>query len=407
AEELSVDALIAPSFQLGLLAERGLVAPVPKDMLRGSTATGSASEDRPAEWSDVFELPKLREAAWETDVMGLTFGSPVFTLYYRADLLEELGHQPPETWEEYKKLAVLLADAGDASDAGGDGQSWYGTIEPLAPGWAGLVLLARAAPYAKHRDNYSTLFDISTMEPLIAGPPFVWALEALVAATEPGGREMLRYDPASAREAVWQGRCGMALTWPSAAAEISESKALQIGIAELPGSNDVYDVGSQSKERRTEDEDRRVPLLAIAGRIGLVSKASSHREHAFQLLAWLSSERLGAQVCSGSPATTLFRRSHENAPGEWVESCMSVPTAKAYAELTETTFLRQQWLFALRIAGRDEYLAALDEAVRRAVSKECTAEEALDAAADQWRAITERLGREQQKTAYRHSLGLP
>ena len=49
------------------------------------------------------------------------------------------------------------------------------------PGWAGIVLLARAAPYATHPSNYSKLFSIETMEPLVDGPPFVRALEELVA----------------------------------------------------------------------------------------------------------------------------------------------------------------------------------------------------------------------------------
>ena len=104
----------------------------------------------------------------------------------------------------------------------GEGQgvrAWCGTIEPLAPGWAGDVLLARAAAYAKHRDNFSTLFDIETMEPLVAGPPFVQALEELVAAAKLGPADPLHYDPAAVRAAFWSGQCGMALTWPTAAQE--------------------------------------------------------------------------------------------------------------------------------------------------------------------------------------------
>ena len=68
----------------------------------------------------------------------------------------------------------------------GQGGDKYGTVEPLARGWAGLVLLARAAAYAKERDNYTTLFDEKTLEPAIAGPPFVRALEELVAAAKLG-----------------------------------------------------------------------------------------------------------------------------------------------------------------------------------------------------------------------------
>ena len=103
-------------------------------------------------------------------------------------------------------------------------RAWCGTIEPLAPGWAGLVLLARAAPYAKHRDNYSTLFNIDTMEPLVAGPPFVQALEELVAAAKFGPPDPFRYDPAAARAAFWKGQCGMTLTWPTAAEQGREER---------------------------------------------------------------------------------------------------------------------------------------------------------------------------------------
>ena len=428
AEQLSADAVICPSHQLGVLAERGLVAPLPKEML----------QDGLADWSETFELPKLREAAWGPDVMGLTFGSPVFTCYYRADLLEKLGRRPPQTWAEYEKLAAILADCNDLLDPAGSDTSeveiseaeasasdtsasdtsasdtsagntepWYGTIEPLAPGWAGLVLLARAAPYAKHRDNYSTLFDMSTMEPLIAGPPFVRALEELVATARRSRTDMLRHDPASAREAFWQGRCGMVLTWPTAATKIAHGKAIRIGIAQLPGSTEVYNVGSQSWEKRAEGEDLHVPLLTVAGRIGVVSKASAHPEHGFQLLAWLSGKQFSPQVCTGSSATTLFQRSHMESPQKWVEAPMPASAAVEYAEVTEATMLRQQWLFAPRIPGRDEYLAALDDAVGQAFDGNAPPGKLLRQTAEAWQRITERFGVEQQKAAYRHSLGLP
>ena len=93
----------------------------------------------------------------------------------------------------------------------------YGTVEPLARGWAGLVLLARAAAYAKERDNYTTLFDEKTLEPAIAGPPFVRALEELVAAAKLGPAEQLDFDPAAARAEFWKGSAAMAVSWPTGA----------------------------------------------------------------------------------------------------------------------------------------------------------------------------------------------
>ncbi len=199
-DALPADAVLAPSHLLGVLAERKLLAAVPPAILSG------------AEWGDIFELLKLREAAWGGQIMAVPFGSPLLTCCYRADLLEKLGRKPPRNWTEYEELAKLLAAQKPAGST-----AWSGAIEPLAPGWAGLVLLARAAAYAKHRDNYSALFNVETMEPLVAGPPILHALEELVAAAKLGPAEPLKYDPATARAAFWKGQCGMVLTWPTAA----------------------------------------------------------------------------------------------------------------------------------------------------------------------------------------------
>jgi multiple sugar transport system substrate-binding protein len=397
------DLLICPSWQLGPLAEQGLLVPVPTGLLQADAG----------DWSDVFELLRRSEAAWVDEPLAVPFGSPVFVCYYRADLLEKLGRKPPETWAEYQELAELLADrqrlgaAAPPEDA-----PWCGAVEPLGPGWAGLVLLARAAPYARHRDNYSTLFDVRTMKPLVDGPPFVRALEELVAAAKVGSPEQLRYDPTGARTAFWQGRCGMALTWPTAAAAGLPGKApesvaanVRAGFAELPGSTKVFNVRKQSWEARAEDEDPHVPLLSAAGRVGVVSRKSAHPEAAFELLFWLSGKQYSPRVSAMSAATTLFRGEHLGIPEKWVERPVPPAAARQYAVLTERTFGRGEWLCALRIPGRGEYLAALDEAVHRAVRGEQSLAEALQQVAARWQEITVRLGLDRQKTAYLHSLG--
>ena len=203
AQTLKADAVIAPSCQVGDVQAKAQLALVP----------ASRVEDEQGSWSESFSLLRVREAVWGNEVVGVPLGSPVLVIYYRADLLERLDRQPPRTWAEYSQLAELLSDRSllgptvSASDA-----PWHGAIEPLGPGWAGLVLLARAAPYVSHRENYSTMFRIDSMEPLIDGPPFVRALEELVAAAAWGPPEQLTYDPAAVRRAFWQGRCGLALT---------------------------------------------------------------------------------------------------------------------------------------------------------------------------------------------------
>jgi len=415
ADSISVDAVICPSHQLGALSERKQIIPLPKKL----------AGDESRNWSSIFELLRLREAAWGADVKAVPFGSPLLTCYYRADLLKKIGRKPPRTWVTYQELAALLADRKNLGEAAPPAEApWCGTIEPLGPHWAGLMLLARAAPYAKHRSNYSTLFNIRTMEPLVAGPPMVRALEELMAAAKLGTPQQLQYDPAAVRATFWQGRCGMAICWPSAATGGEQGKEAQpasdrglpadakkppeipVGFIELPGSQEVFDLSRGTWGKRSEDEDGHVPLLGVAGRIGAVAGASAQPEAALQLLLWLSGEEVSPQVCAASPATTLFRQSHLRFPQAWVERCMPVAAAAQYAAVTEQTCLHQQWLFALRLPGRAEYLSALDDAVQRAVRGEQSPLEALYEASVQWQKITERLGVPQQRSAYLHSLGL-
>ncbi|MCC6124125.1 MAG: extracellular solute-binding protein [Pirellulales bacterium] len=419
AESLSADAVICPSRQLALLAEKQLLAELPDKIQQGR------------EWTEVFELPKLREASWGGKIYGLPFGSPVFTIYYRADLLKKLHRTPPKTWNEYQELAELLA----AEKTSTPDSPWHGTLEPLAPGWAGLMLLARAAPYAKHRDNYSTWFDPQTMEPQIALPPLAVALVKLAEAAKTNSGVSLKCDPAAVRRAFWAGECGMAITWPTASErpiskgseENAKSEAspgnsakpsggkyaeFEVGFVELPGSRQVYDVSKKSWEIRREEESPLVPFLGIAGRLGAVNAQSPAREAAFALLEWLSSGQNSPQICPASASTTPFEKSHLDKPQLWTEKEIAPAAAAQYAELTAATLNREIWL-DFRLPGREEYLAALDEAVQAAVEDNPPSAEAipkarekLAKAAEKWRKTTEKCGLDRQKSAYLHSLGL-
>jgi hypothetical protein len=124
------------------------------------------------------------------------------------------------------------------------------------------------------------------------------------------------------------------------------------------------------------------------------------------LLVWLSDNQMCTQISAASPATTLFRRSHLKSPGAWTEKPISATAALKYGEAAEAALRHEQWLGALRLPGRAEYLAALDEAVVAAVKGDKSALDALLEADSKWQKITERLGVDRQRAAYRHSLGL-
>ena len=404
AESLEADAVIYPAYDLGVLVERDWLRPLPSSL--------SASEDLAT--SDVFEADKAHDASWGSTAYGVTFGSPIFVCMYRADLLQKLERKPPRTWQEYQELAALLADGEKLGQQDDSGEEWSGAMEPLAPGWAGLTLLARAAAYAKHRNHYSALFDIETMAPLLAGPPFVRALDELVAACRLSP-ESKQADPTGVRETFLQGRCGLALTWPTPRAahpRDSEPKADHqpgqgdVAFVELPGSSDVYNPKTRRWEKRRGDEPPHVPLLGLSGRMGSVPKASSHSEAAWRLLAWLSGPKWSDRVATASRATTVYRHSQVTAGRQWVDAQIGDAAAIEYAQVVERSFSAVEVLGAPRLPGRRRYLDALDKAVGQAIRGEASSQAALEAAAAVWTEITAELGLENQRVAYRRSLGL-
>ena len=394
------DVIIYPSDLLGQLAERDVIVPLP----------ASFAQNQELAWSDTFELLQLAETQWAQTPYAVPFGSPVLTCYYRPDLLERLHRRPPETWTQYQELALLLNDRKNLGDAAPpDDAPWFGAAEPLAPGWAGRVLLARAAAYAKHRDHYSTLFNIETMEPLIAGPPFVRALEELATAAKLGPPNARELDPAAARREFLAGHCALALSWPghaSAAQSESIDKTLAVAFIELPGSTKVYDIASKLWDSRDSNESTRVPLLGMAGRLGSVTRQSAHPENALQLLSWLSGQEWATKVSAASPATTLYRRSQLRTPRSWVDSSIDASAAQQYALSVRDALNRTAYLTVPRFAGQQKYLAALDQAVEQVLSAQKSPAEALQAAAAHWSTITQELGPDTQRKAYRKSLGL-
>lgn len=404
-EPPAADIVVFPSYLLGPLVEREQLAPWSVEAL-------SAGD---LDWPDVFELLRRRGVTWGETVYAVPLGCPTLVCMYRADLLARLDRRPPRTWEEYQDLAALLADRarlGDAAPA--DDAAWYGTVEPLAPGWASITLLARAAGYAQHPDYYSTLFNIETMEPLIAGAPFVRALEELAAAAMFAPSEQAGYDPQQVRDAFWQGTCAMALTWPTAADaekpatddERAPAEIVSVGFAELPGSSEVYHPEDRAWQRRPRGEPHRVPLLSISGQLVAVCHESHQQDAARRLVALIVGRRWGAEVASQSSATTIYRRSQTAQPAMWLEPWVDSQAAQQYGEVAAQIFARQEALRAMPLDGRAAYLAALDTAVDDVLARQQTPEEALAATADRWREITEQLGAEQQRRQYLLSVGL-
>ena len=176
AHRLPADAVIFPSGLVGQLAERGLIQPLASEAL----------ETPEFDFRDIFDQIRLREMKWGGRVLSVPLGSPQLLLAYRSDVFERLELTPPTTWSDYQRALARLSDRSARGEAAPRAdQPRQAALEPLGEGWAGQLLLARAAAYALHRDQISPLLDYSTLRPLVDQPPYVRALKELAAAICP------------------------------------------------------------------------------------------------------------------------------------------------------------------------------------------------------------------------------
>jgi multiple sugar transport system substrate-binding protein len=400
ASRLPGDAIIAASGDIGELVGRGLIVPLEDD------AFNQAEFKR----REIFDLVRLREMAWGRATVAVPLGSPQLLLAYRIDVFDKLGLAPPATWAEYQAVAERLNDPAALGEfAPVEGQSWHAAVEPLADGWAAELLLARAAAYALHHDQISPLFEYATMKPLIAGPPYVRALQELVDAAQASGFAAEPVTPQQAVQELSARRAAMAIGWPAPAA-VDEALAGRliaddtIGFAPLPGSTEAYRFATQTWEPREEGDSPHVPLLAVSGRMGAIAATTAEPNRTAGLLAWLAGPEISAVVGPHGAATTLFRASHVKSADRWT-GALGPAASRRYAETLATALALPRAFPGLRLPGRSDYLAALDRAVREALAGDVPPSEALQSAAAEWDRITERLGRDTQRRANALSLG--
>ncbi len=397
------DAIIFPPCALGDLIQAKAVRPFPAALLPSPAATSDTLADY--RWDDLLPLLRREELRWGKSIHGVPFGSPQLVLLYRQDVVRQWNLTVPATWSQYQSLLDQLR--GRMAETAASTTTLQPTVEPLGPGWAARSLLARAAAYARHPNQYSTLFHFATMKPLINQPPFVRALQELVVAAKYQPREALQMSPAEATQQLLAGQTLMAIGWPSAAGTAMNRNAepREIGFAELPGSTDVYHLAEATWQQRAANEPVHVPTLGLDGRMGAVTWSSRHATRAGQLLLWLTASDQGPRISSRSTHTTLFRQSYLDQPQLWVEPILAT-SAPQYAAVLAASQSRPSWLMMLRLPGQADYLAALDQAVRDAAQGKIAAQDALDQVATTWSQITQQRNIETQRQANLQSLGL-
>jgi multiple sugar transport system substrate-binding protein len=398
---LDADVILFPHEALGTLVERRQIVPVADEVWNGTR------------WNrrDLLELPRQRESTWGQTVYALPLGSRQLMLWYRRDLFDKLSLSVPRTWSDYQTLAQQLGNreflrqkAADLAPA--PEQPWAGSLEPLGDGFSGSLLTVRAAAYLRHRSQYSTFLDFSSLEPLLATPPFIRALEELETVAKLTPEELRSLSPDEVRKAFLAGRAAMAITWAGADEHAPVVDGNAIGVALVPGATQMYNLRQGKWEERVSEESVTVPVVGLAGRLGSTTRECRRSQAAWNFLLLLSCSEWSSSVLSQSSATGIVRRAQLQDAQAWLGSSLAGDGRRDYLQAVEETSRQSNWLTIMRIPGQRDYRSALSAVVDDTIAGRTSPTAALQQASEAWRKITADRDPQQLKAAYRRDLGL-
>ena len=85
--------------------------------------TDRVNNDADLEWDDVGQFFREFSATFEGSIYAIPLDGDFHMVYYRTDVLEELGMDPPQTWDDY----LAIAEAANGVDMNDDGSGDFGS----------------------------------------------------------------------------------------------------------------------------------------------------------------------------------------------------------------------------------------------------------------------------------------
>lgn len=423
-----VDVVLFRGDRLGELVDTGALVVLPESLTRPPAPSqeesahhssaeredeaGRTSETPPSDplqFADV--VPALREQAsrYGRDRLALPIGGTALVLVYHRAAFEREPNQtaareakvdlaPPKTWTEFDALAKFF----QARDWDGDGAQDHGVALALGPDPEGLgdaTFLTRAVSLGQHRDQYSFLFNADSMAPRIDSPPFVEALEGMTALKACGPPGIEGFDAEAARRAFAQGKAAMLIDRAERFASWGDRKA--IGVAELPGSERVFDPANARWEPATPP-NRPSYLPDGGGWLVGVAASSRSREAAMDFARYLLTPEISNRIRADRSFPMLAVRSAQLDGPPDPAAAPGVDT-RQWSEAVRGTLLAARVVPGLRIPEAEGYLADLAKGRVAAIQGEPAAA-ALRAVAKAWTERSARLGVARQLWHYRRSL---
>lgn len=340
-------------------------------------------------------------------------------VYYRKDVLDELGLEPPKTWDEYLEVAA----AAHGKDMNGDGEADFGScMFKKRNAQSFYAIMSIAAPYVQTQGTgQGIFFDTEDMTPMVDNEAWATALEIYMETGKYGPPEEMNHDIGDTRALVTSGRCALVIDWGDIGPLSIDPETSQVndllGAVILPGSTRVLDWETGELVDCTPelcphaiDGVNHAPFAAFGGWSGAVSAVSDPKviEAAYDFLSYMNApEQSNVDVTIGWTGYNPYRISQVENVDPWVEAGFSREFAENYLGAIGDSLNSPNMTSDLRIPATQRYEGiVLDRELARYLAGEVTAEEALQNVHDGWEEITEEFGRDEQLELYKASLGI-
>jgi multiple sugar transport system substrate-binding protein len=339
-------------------------------------------------------------------------------VYYRSDILQTLGKQPPKTWDEY----LDIAKAANGKAFGGDGKPVAGScISKKRNAQAYWAIVSMASGYIQSKGTaQGAFFDPRNFKPLVNNDAFKAALNVYKESTQYGPPNEINMDVGDTRSAFISGHCALTLDWGDIgvlAIDPKQSKVIdKVGAVILPGSTRVLD--RDTGKLVACDKTRcpyavagvnHAPFAAFGGWSGGISVKAKPKvkEAAYAFLSFMSQPaQSNVDVTIGATGFNPYRRSQFSDMTIWRKGGMSDAAAASYLGAIKASLQSPNMIIDLRIPQNQRYeQVVLDTAVARFAAGELDADATMKAIESGWDEITEDVGKDSQLSAYRASIG--
>jgi multiple sugar transport system substrate-binding protein len=364
-------------------------------------------------WSTV--LPSVQKIMYvEKERYTVPLDGDIIIGYYRTDALDDQNHKkrfadkykyelaPPQTWQQYRDIAEFFT----GWDWSNSGKRGWGVLEAQKPKDVGpYIFISRAAAYAANPTLRGSLFfDPDTMEPQIANPGWVEALNDWIEIRKFGPPEMATYGGGEMRGNFIAGHYALGIDWADVGIMAQDESASiikgKLGYFVLPGASKVWNLKTRSWQEF--DKPQQAPFQGWGGWHGSIAANSKNAHAAWDFLNFIdSTPNAFRAVTTPGTARNPYRTDHFTNVQGWVDSPVHYKDPKPYLDTISQALNHPNAQTDLRIPQSGRYFEVLDQWAQEALAGTLKPAEALQKAAAEWGRITKDAGLEQQKRLYR------